>query len=616
MQSGGGLPPFATYTPVTVNNATPAPSTTDTTATKKSDGLADKDLLGLLKDLNGLPSDMQYLTESLSRFYNINAGELDAATLSSKYIQVLNQIKTANFNKAEFDKAYKEVAENKGLSEYAITNTGHVVVITEDNPTPQTISVDQYLNNTDKYRALTNSELLSLRANSQDFAMQNGILRTVENGIGLEKIQSLIKSSMMSIGTDSYSSEGYHKKEQQTITEGIEYLQMAQKQGANLSGLTIEGLYHDKILTKDQADKAAYAVTYMYNMLPENAKAVLKLKTGSTENSKKLIASMISAGLSSTIDFSTQMVKDPNADGSDSGSGEDKTDKTSFIQNVQSGKGGDTGLFILNKGTQAEMSVDGTNYRSIITNDGKTIQDTNLANMLAESGLQSIVDKKSISFGNQIVNQDKVRDIVYRNSGGTRVLLPCVHTVEGVKPDSEILDKYQKVIDKVNAKCTPDTPLEKRRQLEGQYLRESGLGEYVGADGTPNMDKFQLFLVTDGYMSSKSLELSDDNDMVETIDGKDEATYKYITDVLNQGRSKEDKMEELDSDSYWPGDWFGLYDEVYKASVYIPIVSYNRLAALTASGGSVTQNTGQKIEADYQRFQKLRTMNNSSTDVL
>ena len=63
LQSGGGLPPFVQSTPVTVNNATPAMAKAEDNATAKKEGLGDKDLLSLLKDIDGLPNDMQYVAK-------------------------------------------------------------------------------------------------------------------------------------------------------------------------------------------------------------------------------------------------------------------------------------------------------------------------------------------------------------------------------------------------------------------------------------------------------------------------------------------------------------------------------------------------------------------------
>jgi hypothetical protein len=58
-QSGGGLP-FVGFTPVFATSEKGAPTTAKTTKTDKDDkeDLTTKDILNLLKDMDGLPSDM------------------------------------------------------------------------------------------------------------------------------------------------------------------------------------------------------------------------------------------------------------------------------------------------------------------------------------------------------------------------------------------------------------------------------------------------------------------------------------------------------------------------------------------------------------------------------
>mgnify|MGYP003408910825 FL=1 len=65
-QSGGGLP-FVNFTPIFATSETGA--TPQTTAKSDSDeDLTTKDILTLLKDMDGLPSDMQIIVQSLKNF--------------------------------------------------------------------------------------------------------------------------------------------------------------------------------------------------------------------------------------------------------------------------------------------------------------------------------------------------------------------------------------------------------------------------------------------------------------------------------------------------------------------------------------------------------------------
>jgi hypothetical protein len=46
------------------------------------------------------------------------------------------------------------------------------------------LSVQDYLSNKDKYRPVTNNDLLKLRAENNSLAYKNDILEVVNNGVG------------------------------------------------------------------------------------------------------------------------------------------------------------------------------------------------------------------------------------------------------------------------------------------------------------------------------------------------------------------------------------------------------------------------------------------------
>jgi hypothetical protein len=58
------LPPLVSYTPVTVTGGQTTASTAKVDNSDKTD-LTDKDLLEMLKGIDGLPSDMELITKSL-----------------------------------------------------------------------------------------------------------------------------------------------------------------------------------------------------------------------------------------------------------------------------------------------------------------------------------------------------------------------------------------------------------------------------------------------------------------------------------------------------------------------------------------------------------------------
>jgi len=128
------------------------------------------------------------------------------------YLGSLYKTKVAGYNKKEYDNAYQIVKNNKGLSEFAITDSGSLVVQDKETGRFSTIKVQEYLANPEafnssvgKYAVQTNSNLLYWRAHSKNQAFNNGVFSIVENGIGLEKVAELVKNNLDSLGKSERS---------------------------------------------------------------------------------------------------------------------------------------------------------------------------------------------------------------------------------------------------------------------------------------------------------------------------------------------------------------------------------------------------------------------------
>jgi hypothetical protein len=92
-------------------------------------------------------------------------------------------MKDSVYRKGAFEEAYKNVKENNGLNEYAVTDTGDIVVASSDGGI-KFASIKQVLSG--EYKPLTNADLLRLRAES--YAGNDTLTQIVSNGIGMEKI--------------------------------------------------------------------------------------------------------------------------------------------------------------------------------------------------------------------------------------------------------------------------------------------------------------------------------------------------------------------------------------------------------------------------------------------
>lgn len=624
LQDGGFMSLFTQYTPV----QSPAPSQqvrSTSSGEERSSGrqesdkgkLTEKDLFDLVSKIDGLPNDTRALVTNLQKMFQLQqfTGSADLADLASIYMSNLYQLKIASFNKKEYDKAYTEVIKNDGLNEYAITASGEVVVLDENDNLKQ-ISVSELLKGSGEYRPLTNSNLLYLRAYQPEYINNNQILDTVANGIGITQVDKMIREKLSSLGTSETVRSGYSVKADSYIMQGLNVLSKIESEAiAGQAGMTLDGMYHNKIITKDQKQQAQAALQYIYNTLPDNAKTLLSIKAGNASNPKagalavifQLITSRMSQANSSEttwVGTLEQVTASSNKEQSDS-----KDDvKSDPYYNMSRSIGGEPTSITINKGTNYEMTVDGILYSSIPGKDGQPIGQTSLQKALA-SGLQGIVtDPKAITFGNVPLNSSDFGNIMFDgSSGGTLAILPTKQSANGTKMvDLEVLDRWEAANRQlkqmgINSIEDPDY-----QQEIARVLYQNQLQKLVNvSSGTVDYSALGQFMIVDGYAVDHSSKNKFKNNSFVTRVDDDSDEIPLIEDALSSDKDK----YEIDVDNWY--DWNG-HDTVYKGSIYIPITS-NQLKAVTASGQNVKEGAAQEKEYEYQMLQKRLTAKKPGT---
>lgn len=610
-QGGSAIPPYAVYQPV----VTPEPTRTSSAAAskqasaKKGNDLTDKDLLELLTKLDGLPSDMAVLTNTLQNFYiDQQNGTIDSTNIASRYIKTIQQLKVANFNKKEYEAAYDKVSSNGGINEVAINERGYLYCT--NGKDFKLLTVDQLKDSEGEYKALTNSELLQYRAHYPEFANKNQMLAIVKNGIGIETVNKYIHDSINNLGSASDSQEGYSMTKAGDLIKGLQDFQQAvQRSGGKFDG-TINDLYKYKYLTKTQAEQAKKAIQYIYQTMPVNAKTLLKVKSdGSDNGALKLIETLVSSKIDTQSQFDLDLEGGPTADkAGKSKSGKDNTDlKTSLPLNVQKGIGGVDSFVDVDRGDGIHMSVRGTQYNLINTPNGESIMDTSLATMLNESGLQGIVkDLRNIQFGDQKLSPEALSQITYNNTGVTRANLP-------IKSDGsvnlELLEAYEQAEKELDV--LKDKSPDKVKEIYNKY----GISELLNSDGSYNQRKFAPFMVTEGY-TTDALSGLKNSDFVKEYRGNEDAAVALIQRSLAIGKGKDVQMPDVDTFGWYnPADQFGWTDTIYKGVIYIPIDN-NVNAAVYGANQSLDYNEAMQQEEKYQNFEKNSNQRSTDSSVL
>lgn len=607
-QAGGGLP-FVGFTPVFATSERGAVNT-QKTEDKKGEDLTTKDILELLKDMNGLPSDVIIIENALRNFAiqdeNDPLGLSSSSDITSKYISLISKIKVAKFNREEYEAAFNQLKGNGGLHELAITSEGMLIGTNEDGDfkyfSPEDASKGKHTES--GYSLLTNSNLLYLRANSLDAAFNHRLTTFAQNGIGMETINKLIKDSISNLGSMQDSQEGYVKTKNGELIKGLQEFYKAMESSEGKFDGTINDLYKYKYLTKSQAEQAKKAMQYIYQTLPENAKTLLKVKSdGSDTGAIKLIETIISSKENTQTQLDIDLVggKTHSKTGT---SGKDNTDlETSLPLNVLKNVGGVDSYLDIDRGDGIHMSVRGTQFNLIKTPNGEPISDTSLSSMLQESGLQSIVkDMRNIQFGDQKLSPEALSFITYNNTGVTRANLP-------IKADGtvnlDLLEAYE------NAERDIDLSGDKSPDNVKSIYEQYGITSLLNADGTYNQSKFAPFMVTEGY-TTDALSGVKESDFVMEFRGNTDAAVALMQKSLAIGSGKNISTPDIDEFSWYnPADWFGWTDTVFKGVVYIPITN-NVNTAVFGANQSLDYDEALVQEEKYQNFEKMS--NQRSTD--
>ena len=614
-QGGSTIPPLVSYQPIMITNSGASETASmagPSKSSEESSDLTDKDLLKMLEKLDGLPNDMQALTKVLQNFYidQQYSPSPNTANIASRYLQALQMMRTANFNRKQYDEAFNIVSSNGGINELAINEKGQLICVNKDGDFKY-LKPEQLAQTTD-YQPVTNSELLRLRAYSPELAGDNRILGVIANGIGIDSVIKYIKDSISNLGTTDTSQQGYISTQQAQIITGIQTLtnaiQTASQNGIKFDGTT-QDLYQYKIINKTQKEQADAALKYIYTTLPENAKTLLKTRTnsGTDQDAQKLIATIISSQIDYTNQYDIELKAGKTAQkaSKDTSGTKDATEQeTSFLSNIQQSIGGSTQGMTIDTGTGIQMRVEGSYYPQVTKPNGDAITDTSMSQMLADSHLMSLIkNNKSITYGDQKITPEQLKNITYNNTGVLRANLP-------IKPDGtvnlDLLVQYQKAEAEMNATNDP--------QKRGEILKKYGLSDLLKSNGTPDENKFGAFIVAEGYTTERNgIKKSD---FVKYIKDPSDEQIDLIKRSLTTGTGKDKQTPEIDTFSYFnPLDYIFGVDDIFKAAVYIPI-SNNKLTAITGANQHIDYDEAMNLEQKYQSFEKNINQRPTSADIL
>lgn len=556
------------------------------------DELNIKDVLKVFDNVKGLPIDVQYVLKDFKEMFEDDtlfsfSGKPSYSSLVSYYLNNIGKFNMLAQSKENYEEARKELVANNSLDEIAIDRNGRVVVSDEEGI--NAITLDEYKKG--EYKALTNRELLNLRQTKLPFG--DSIYSTM-TGVGMDQVIKKINSLVQNLGTSEKKIEGYTVKQSDAIKSGLAILQDQVTNAIESGVMTVDGLYKNSVINKDQKEQAQLALKAVYNSLTPQEKTLLSLhSTGGTPT--ETISNLILSRTSNTYNFEPTLQASLNADGtkkdtkSSTKTPGDENDNP-LTQMLEQKGGMERQLSIITKEGIYAMNMPSTHYPML----NKVKDDMSLQQMLTISGIAGIIQGYGgITMGDQPIPYENLKDVMYENQGGDVAILPTTMDEQGNKKvDLSIMDEYTKIVNGINAE--QGTP-EWNRQL-AQGLKEAGLDQYLTGSDTLDPRRFGLFLMVNGVTTDRWNFKKDSRYIEKATPTKD------LADTMSRALStdKDNKEYEVDIDD-WGLGWIteGSYDDIYRGTVYIPL-NPNRNAAVSAFGDQVKHSTGQLYERNYQ----------------
>lgn len=603
-QQGGALPPLVSYTPVIVQGGESATTAASTKKDSEGEDLTDKDLLKMLEKLDGLPSDMAVLTKQLQNFYIDSQYMPNTSNIASRYLSALFQMKTAAFNHQEYKDAYTTVNNNGGINEIAINDRGQIYCINKEDSSDFRLLTPEELFNQSDYAALTNSDLLNMRAYNVDMANNASILKVVKNGVGIEGVTKMIQDIVKNLGTSETSKEGYTAIKNKQILNGINILKEAAEKGAfSGDGMSVDGLYKNEIITKNQATQAQMAIDYLKASLPTNVMALLKVKSnGTSKGAEALLTTLTTASMSSSVNFKTDIQDNLNLDGSKKSTKEieDKSKINPAIA-FQLDMGVETTLPLIAGSTDA-LKIQA--YRMpVTTKEGNPLGVTTLDKVSDTSALGGLFDFSHVTMGDQVLDMASARNVVIDGSSIYKVYLPIDQTkaAKGIITPNlnylNLLEKVRREVKESGAK-TPE-------EINAIY-QANNLPQFITLDGKVNEEFYKPFGVLNATALSDAFPTTvdlNDNRNFEEVDDDNEINNYW--EIIKGGDTK----EEFDKKS-WYNDVFGDYQQMFKGLIYLPLNSTDPTLGAYSGGDTPSADTLNDYRAKWQADQRQNSYTN------
>ena len=589
LQQGGWASYFETYKPVQVQSRgssreTKAPK--EDREDKESGELTKKDLFNMIKDINGLPNEMQNIVSDLMSTFQL--AELTGSPLDIEhaYLRSLYDIKVAGQNKTRFDEILKTATTDGVLQEAAIAGNGELVIQKKDGSLG-TISVAKYLENTDKYSVMTNSNIAWLRRNSPNFVNDSTAFDIISNGMSFKVFQELLDKAEKSLGTTEQSYKG--AADMSTQDKALLGLQVLKSlSGSDISKymntISPSKLYEYDIVTKEQSDQIQALMSYMQKVMPQNAKSWASLKTGIKDSNAalmQLVSQYLISGTSPsrTVDL---IPKDFSGSSSSSSSGADGSKiETNNASRFLDGLGYEQ-TFVINPGTSYSMVVRSNTVP--LTANKKQLGPLCTLQEVSQGEFGGILDWNKATMGGRKLRIETLNQVMVEDGQIYSIDYP---TDANGNPDftpttKSKYDKAVKQLQSMGIDLTNAQSIKNNYNTINKVMQDNQLSAIYDQNGTLISGRWGRFAVMNGVAFDKTLGIEIGGSGGALL--QEEEDDMTIDNIIQHLESKFDGKYSVDKNDAWIFE--GDYDALYRGTIWMPIKNdrFNALAGNDIKG--------------------------------
>lgn len=562
-QSGGQLS-WVDYIPVLQQTSSGGGSKTpSTSSSKKDDDELDKAIFKAL-DEKGLDIDnTHFQNTALKLMQSSYYDSMVPGQTTAKLITLKNYANRLNLSKELYDEAVDHVRTNNVGGDFALTSDGKVYVLgisgegENTRAKIDTISVNEFETDSQKYIPLTNNDLLEIRNNGhihgipvKDMLFNTSVLRDVGNAVGMEDIVSDLSKVIKDFGTRKSASYPNLGK---SVADGLDVLYKI---------TTGESKAYEYVSENGQMKKdIVAAVKHLYSSLNRNARNVLALHakmSGTTV--ENYLADMIIRNTDEEIipDFE----KAPKGSGS-GGENKEQFGTESWEHSVFKRHGRPQSIGMILEG-RTRFGFKGIRFDMLKGSNGKDVKPITSGiesyNNLQNRGL--VAAGQTVYFGNLPLNNISAQgmDLIVDNSDGLAIVyLP---TDKDGNLDFSMMQQMSKIQEAIDNERISDP------NKKAQYWEKYGFKYNKEQDtGVPHDRELKPFIVQNAYTTEATNSFADPVRGASPLSGNlffEKVDASIVDQMLAQYNRTAQKGEKLD----WSSGWF---TDSYRGTIYIPM---------------------------------------------